>query len=209
MANRGDKLTDFVTAAWYNQVTEAVNHINRGVPNKTLISDPGIVIVHNHEAVAKEKYAAVALGDAKIEYDENPEIGVHDAFHFDTQALSGTEPFNIAILQDTLPGEIGATARAMLIGLTWVLTDTAPTSDIVLHGQYLYVNSSDEVTWGHTGKGQIVKPSYFYDFDKYISLVILGPVNSGIKDVIYSEPSFIQMNDYEREVWVEGTYCSS
>lgn len=109
VAKPGDRIRDFVTAAWFNEVSRKTFKIKTGNQIKFVAEDLTSVTVRNHEAVAKEIFSVVGLGDFLAD-DRTERI-------FETEAPDLT---NWVILQEPLDGRIGATAKAMVVGSSWV-----------------------------------------------------------------------------------------
>lgn len=117
MVKPGDPILKHLTANWFNNVTNAANRNLGQFASHQNFSRLEVTVV-NHQAVAKDIYDAVAISDASIDYDTT-KVGTLSQLAFETQALSNTDPHNWAILQAPLQGKIGATAPALLSGITW------------------------------------------------------------------------------------------
>jgi len=116
MAKPGDPILDVYTAAWYNKVDKAVNKKLTGVPAIRNNFQQSWIWVSNHEAVAKDQFTVVAIGDPSLLISDRLDNITNDTI-WETQDLDSDEPDNIFILLDPLPGEIGAQARALVCGV--------------------------------------------------------------------------------------------
>lgn len=192
MAKPGDPFLDVYTAAWYNKVDKVANRKLTGIPALRNNFQQSWIWVANHEAVAKEQFTVVALGQPQLLISDRLDNITNDTVWetIDLSPLFGGE-HNIFILLDPLPGEIGAQARALVSGVSLIKTKTFLQSDSPLPGdggflEYLGPDNTDLIR-SDTGRIQVV--GYFYvdwyeeaisditldsEFDYY--LVVVGAV---------------------------------
>ena len=136
MARPGDPIRNHVTAAWFNETTRRNKQLGTGIPSVGLAQEFLKIRVYNHEAVAKDIYTPVAIGSAKLDYDKEYDA-TFATKDYNTQALDKDDEHNWVILQEPLPGSIGASADALVMGVTWINmgeTDPAPDEYLTIVG---------------------------------------------------------------------------
>ena len=180
MAKSGDTLTDFITAPWYNKVERAVGpNLGGGLLPSDLNNH--YVTVYNHSTTAKTKWEAVAYGTPKLDY-EVPLGPAHEEFAFNTVDIEDLTDFNkLAILQEPLAGRVGASAKALLSGVSWVKTDAPDTSLTKLTG------SAGGLIWSSSGRIEALE-SYEYETDTWISLCVISILASGSNAKLFKTP---------------------
>lgn len=205
MAKKGDKLTDFVTSGWYNDVTRKLG-LRTGPGGSPLVTQNQYITVYNHSTTPRERWRVVALGTPALDYTTPLEEGTHEELAFNTKALTSSDPHNLAILQEALPGEEGASATALLMGTSWLLVPEEHTDK-----DFLRIGSSNILEYANVGRIEH-RYSYEYDTGSYIALVHIGSINSA--------PNIeLRINGYDYEisydggdtweVWGSGAPCSS
>lgn len=180
MVKPGDPILKYLTANWFNRIDALERKLGVSAQGAGQSSNLYITIV-NHEAVAKDKWEPIALGTPKFDYPTEP-IQTYENIVFNTKALSDTEPHNWAVLQEPLPGKIGATARALLSGITWVNVEAEPTDD------YLKIDTGDILASSASGRGYIHYTSnYSISVDTYYrSLVQLSNPSSNDSHYLFT-----------------------
>jgi len=124
----GDNLLDHVTADSINRWNRAARSKKEGIPAQPLTNDYNTVTVYNHSTTAKKQYDVVALDTAKVTYGTS-KSPAYSKRSYNTKAIAGTFAEKIAILQEPLPGVVGAAARALLCGVSWVRVPTTLPAD--------------------------------------------------------------------------------
>jgi hypothetical protein len=162
MARPGDRIRDFVTANWYNEVTREVRKKRTGISNNFNVENFTTITVYNHEAVAKEAFTAVALNQPKIDH-------TGDDFAFSTKPLENLEPTNWAVLQEPLDARTNASAEAVVMGLSWFnFKDKNPGTRkflAVIEGEIEAVSS---------GKAEILHTEQDETTNEWWGLILLG-----------------------------------
>lgn len=195
MAKKGDNLTDFITSGFYNDTVKKLR-LNLGTRGKGQVDQNQFVTVYNHEAVFKKPWEAVSLGDPKVTYaaaiDER-----HSEIGFTTKALDGNDPHNIAILQEPLPPEIGASALALIVGGSW-LRMSIPLEGLfgpIYKSPYMIrIGSTDTLEYTSSGRIEALR-----DFDvsggagSFLAFVVIGKL-SGVggaagRFILLSDPT--------------------
>lgn len=176
MAKPGDPILDVYTAAWYNKVDKAVNKKLTGIPGVRNNFQQSWIWVSNHEAVAKDQFTVVAIGDPSILLSDRLDNVTNDTV-WETQDLSailGNE-HNIFILLDPLPGEIGAQARALVSGVSLLKTRTFLLSDGPYSGDFFSYLGPDNTDLypNDTGRIQVVDHFYVKWYEESISDVTI------------------------------------
>lgn len=204
MAKAGDLITDFVTAAWYNQVTNNLKKTT-GIEFKENLNQNQYVRVYNHEEVAKPIWSAVSLGTAKVDYavaidQRHSEIG------FTTVSFNSTDPHNLAILQEPLPPEIGSSALALVAGSSWLHMPVAATIDPAVPS-FVRISSSNVLEYGDLGRIEVIRD--FDIGDGYLCVAIIGKMGGGggITDLRLDGVNFQYYKDGEWTTWHTGTSC--
>lgn len=165
MARKGDKLLEVLNSTFISKLEALVNATKTGSGNNYDPDTHLTITVKNHAATAKAKYTPVALGSPVLTYTGAINHR-HERIIFNTKALSTSEPDNWVVLLEPLPGEIGATAEALMVGRTWVKTPTAVTDP-----SFLQVDGTGFV-YASEGKGQAL---YSYsDGSTYTTLALIG-----------------------------------
>ena len=208
MVKPGDPILKHITANWFNNLT---NKTDRNIGG-TALGQIGLqtILVQNHSTTAKNKYDAVALGDPVLDYDV-PIGHIHNDIVFETKALTDSEPHNWVVLQEPLPGRVGASARAVLYGLTWLdLLDNDPGTDDFVK----VVNGTPDLVLGaEDGKGYIHHVAYDDYNDNYLALITIGiPIASqdAITDIRVSGFALqYTKNGTDWTTWHTGDDCSS
>lgn len=149
MVKPGEPILKHLTANWFNDVTNSTSRILGGLNLAQTGSQT--ILVQNHSTTAKNKYDAVALGDPVLEYDGNAGH-VHNDIVFETGNLSNSQPHNWVVLLEPLPGRVGASARALIHGLSWV---RIPTVEGIILDKYLMIHSDNALRPAPFGKGHI------------------------------------------------------
>lgn len=180
MAQPGDKLQDFVTAKWFNKVDAYLAKKLTGIRTARDTTQQDFIWVSNHEAVAKEQFTVVAINTPVAGISDRTEI-LYDVPVYYTKALSTGEPDNIFILLDPLPGEIGATARALVSGVSLLKTKSFLfLTDPVVGDYYRYEGPTAlDLGVATTGRIQEICPFDLAVSDDILEyhLVVAGPIS--------------------------------
>jgi len=163
MAKPGDPFLDVYTAAWYNKVDKAVNKKLTGIPAIHNLSQQSWIWVSNHEAVAKDQFTVVAIGDPSLLLSDRLDNITNETVWETTDPLAifGGE-YDIFILLDPLPGEIGAQARALVSGVSLLKTKTFLLSDAPYQGDFFNFLGPDNTDLITNNIGRIQVLNYFY-----------------------------------------------
>ncbi len=181
MAAKGDKLTDFVTSGWYNDVTKKTK-ANLGGRPKSELDQNQYVTVYNHEAVHHKPWEAVSLGDAIVDYDTAID-GRFSEIGFHTKALDGTDPHNLAILQEPLAPIVGASALALVSGSSWLRMPVEMTplfgEPVVTEAPWLIRINADDDTLEYATEGRIESiRDFILGGGEYLAVAIIGKLAS-------------------------------
>jgi hypothetical protein len=204
LAKKGDKLTDFITAGFYNDVVKKLG-LKTGPTGIPLESQNHYVTVYNHSTTPREKWEAVSLGTLKLDYSDL-DSGVHDEFAFNTKAFDGDDPHNLAILQEPLLGEVDATAQALIQGISWLSIPSGILGDS--DNDYIKLTAiTDLLTWAPIGRIEWIATGITDE----LFLVRIGAISSYPIQLRASGASYQISYDEGRtwESWVTGSYCSS
>lgn len=165
MANKGDDLLKTLNASF---ITELQRLVNKSKTGGNSLPDPDqyySITVVNHEAVAKAKYTAVALGTPAITY-----TGVinhrHERLIYNTKALDVDDPDNWVVLLEPLPGVVGASAEALVVGITWLKTN-----DSVTEPRFIQVDDTEPV---FKSSGKAYALFSYSDGTDYTTLIVMG-----------------------------------
>lgn len=168
----GDPILKHLTAAWYNRVDKATTsqrNLGGGVSidqfNRLIIT-----VRKNAIGISYKKYDAIQIAAPYINYEKPFDIS-HESIVFNTYA-SGITPgiHDWVVLLEPLPATADATAKAVLLGTTWVRQNTA--NLISYPGESLVYRPSWSLTYGHEGKATILHRVVVSDYT-YL-LVTLG-----------------------------------
>jgi|AACY02.16.fsa_nt_gi hypothetical protein len=235
MAVPGDVLTDFITAPWFNRVSERLG-INTGILPTLGLTQNQYCTVYNHSSVAKKIWEPVSLGAAKLDYETDGEQGPLEEIAFITKDLDSNDPHNIAILQEPLEAEIDSTARALLVGTSWMRNlDAFPSSGV----KRVHIGPMDTLEYTNCGRVEAIRqftlaagstitalgigpgpqstlipgtplgPVESLSEQEYLTLVMIGKLN-GVKLRINGY-NFEMSHDCGEtwEVWATGEECSA
>lgn len=199
MAKKGDILTDFVTAPWYNKVNKAID-LRTGLGTT---HSPVIITVYNHSTTPRKVWEPVSLGTSKIDYTDYPNVNYNN-IAFNTKALSSSDPHNIAILQQPLEGIVGASADAMLVGATWLRMPEAQATDT-----YIWIGSGNVLEYYNAGRVNSIRDFEVDAGVEWLALVVIGPLSQrGIIDIRVSGFDLqYTFNGTDWETWHTGTDC--
>jgi hypothetical protein len=171
VASKGDKVLDFVTASWYNEVTLASRRKAAGALTPTDVDQNQYVTVFNHSTTAKRRWDAVSLGEFKLVYSHSPDP-THESITFNTKNFSSTDPHNIAILQESLPGVIGASAQALIVGSTWLHMTVDYDSEVPLN-RYISYDASGVLLYSSYGRIEYIRDVQISD-TAHLAFVTIG-----------------------------------
>lgn len=212
MAKPGDVLTDFVTAAWYNEVTARTRR-SLGVQRQGAGDQNQYVTVYNHSTERKRPWDIVCIGAAKVDYAV-PIDPRHSEVGFTTRALSGLFPHDLAILQEPLPGEVGASAKALVSGCSWCWMPSAP--DWFHDEPWLVSVEGTSLVYGNEGRIEVIR--YFDTPTGFLCFAVIGKLQKNEKTelvefVITSGPTTETAGPYtglqKCTATVKGTNCKS
>lgn len=179
MAIKGDKLLDFITAPWYNAVTQKIN-VKTGIPRLPFPDQYWYVTVLNHAAIAVPKWTAVSLGGAALNYDTA--LGhAHNDIIFHTADYDSNDPDNLAILVEPLPGIIGGSARALMCGVSWMRVPEALGSlPPYIHIEDIEPSMIPGLAFANSGRIEILRTfnftaPYGSPVENVFSLMMFGP----------------------------------
>lgn len=166
MVKPGDPILKHLTAAWFNNLDAVARKVgvNPGSSDPSRVS----ITVVNHEAVAKDIYDPVAIVSPTVTYPLGTPP-VYSQLVFTTKALSSSSRHNWAVLQEPLPGKIGATAEALLVGITWVNVPFSPTSSF---RQFYEIGTGNVLAYSVSNRGK----GYEVGFVEHTSGVYRGLV---------------------------------
>lgn len=175
VAKKGDILTDFITAGFYNDVVKKLR-LNLGSRGKGQVDQNQFVTVYNHEAVFKKPWEAVSLGDPRVPYDVAIDDR-HSEIGFYTKALASADPHNLAILQEPLPPEIGASAQALVVGSSWL---RIPSSAAFVSDQHVYikVGATNILEAATSGRIEMLR-QFNITGGNFLAFVLIGKLSSG------------------------------
>ena len=150
----GDPILQNLTAAWFNRLS---------VPQRGLGGGGGIdsfdhllITVRNHSTTRRDIYTSVFLDTPHFDYAKEFDH-THNRIVINTTSSYSTISYdrnNFAILQEPLDGAIGATATALLKGITWL---QVPTADLELTlNTYLFKPTETTLSYGYEGKAEIL-----------------------------------------------------
>ena len=204
MAKKGDKLTDFITSGFYNDVTKKLG-LRTGPTGIPLESQNHYVTVYNHSTTPRERWEAVSLGAAKLDYSDL-ESGVQDEFAFNTADFDGDDPHNLVILQEPLAGEMGATAQALIHGISWLSIPSGILGDAA--NNYIKLTTlTSLLTWAPIGRIEWIATGITDE----LFLVRIGAISSYPVELRIDGLEYQISYDEGRtwEAWATGEYCSS
>lgn len=183
MARKGDILTDFVTANWYNDVTRSLGK-KGGIGAATIGYQNQYCIVSNHTPTPQKVWTAVSRGETKPNYTKKLRSGTHQRLMYETKNYDGDDPDNLVILQKPLAGRVGSTAPALVLGSSWVRVpdDSQPYN-------YLGIDSSDELNYRPSGRMEVLDVVETTDMDPiFLAFVLIGPL-AGQNAILIKTPS--------------------
>jgi len=170
----GDPILKHLTAAWYNEVTKSASPQRlTGGGNVLDKFDRLIITVRKNEiGISYKKYDAIQIAAPYIDYEKPFDIS-HESIVFNTYDPD-VEPglHDWVVLLEPLPVEANKTAKAVLLGTTWVRQYTANLNSY--EGQSLVYRPSLSLTYGFEGKATILHRVIVGDFT-YL-LITLGNV---------------------------------
>jgi hypothetical protein len=160
VATKGNKLTDFITSGWYNEVTRKLG-IRTGIPRLDQSGQYWFINVFNHTDVYKPKWTTVSLGNAALDYDS--ELGMaHNAIMFYTKDYDENDPDNLAILLEPLPGKTGESAKALLSGISWMrVPEHVPTDKPYIHIEAIEPSGIPGLAFSTSGRIEILRTFAF------------------------------------------------
>lgn len=179
MAIKGDNLLDFITATWYNAVTQKVN-VKTGIPRLPFPDQYWYITVLNHAAVAVPKWTAVSLGAAALNYDTA--LGhAHNEIIFHTADYDSSDPDNLVILVESLPGNIGGSAKALMCGVSWMrVPEALGTLPPYIHIEDIEPSLIPGLAYSNSGRIEILRTfnftgPYTPPAETMFSLMMFGP----------------------------------
>lgn len=150
----GDPILKNLTAAWFNKLS--VPQRGLGGSGAIDVFDHLLITVRNHSTTRKDIYESVLLDTPHFDYAKEFDQ-THDRIVINTTATAPTDSNgrnNFAILQEPLAGAVGATAVALLKGLTWLQCPTADLESSI--DTYLFKPAATTLSYGYEGKVEIL-----------------------------------------------------
>jgi len=177
MAKPGDPILDEYTSAWYNKVDKVANRKLTGIPAIRNNFQQSWIWVSNHEAVAKDQFTVVAINTCAWLVSDRLDNATNETV-WDTMALDTSEPDNIFILLDPLPGEIGAQARALVSGISLLKTTGFLLSETPFTGDFFQYEGPLATDLIKSDTGRIQHLFFFIEFDSEFDfyLVVAGAI---------------------------------
>lgn len=171
MAKPGDPFRDVYTADWYNRVTSVIDPTYGGPRPQS--SNNQYVTVYNHSTTPREIWEAVSLGTPKLDYAVPLTDGAHGEFAFNSRNYASSnhnDRHNLVILQEPLAGEVGASARALMSGVSWLKLSVVPLRP---YDNFISISTSNVLSYSNHGRIE-VRTYFEYAASTYIALVTIG-----------------------------------
>lgn len=150
----GDPILKHLTASWYNRVDRAsLPQRNIGGRGSVDGFDHFSITVVNHSTSSKLQYETVVLGDYVFDYEKPFDITHQDIVQYTKSSVSDKNGWGV--LQEPLAGDIGASAKVLLKGLTWVrcLTSNLEGTSTL---KFLRKQSVDHLEYTDSGRAEIL-----------------------------------------------------
>lgn len=168
MARPGQPILPSLTADWYNKTTQRNNATFTGGEASEIESDKLYVYVRNTSTTAYERYAPIGLGALRQSYG-NAHIFNESNLLLDSASLNDNSQNKWGVLQEPLEGRIGAIAKVLVAGRTWV---KVPDTYVANSPSLAVVGTT--VTGNGSGKAAVIVESTYGSPTKKIVLAILA-----------------------------------